>query len=171
MKNKMEKRTIDGGYIKCNDFGELRKLFLLEDETMVLGLCYEEYADVFYYTPAFKEITKAIEDSYANAAGCKCGTYKLDDNYTIILEALPTQKGCERSLAMTLVNKDNKEVYKLVKYMSAPKEADAQDSAHKFMEGMMTSWITNMSHDITHSSLFWLYDQDYEAMLEMVAQV
>ena len=47
MKNKMEKRTIDGGYIKCNDFGELRKLFLLEDETTVLGLCYEEYADVF----------------------------------------------------------------------------------------------------------------------------
>ena len=167
----MEKRTFDGGYAQA-DKKELSK-YLAEDETTVLGLSYEEYADVFYYTPAFKEITKKIEECYANTDSCTDSTYKLNDRLAVTLKVLPAANGAEKELAMTLVNNDNKEIFKLVKNISGA-EAGGQDRTHKGLIGFMTEWITkiaDITKDETKPILFWLLDQDYESVHDMLEPV
>lgn len=165
----MKKREIKNGFVQCDNLNELRKLFLLDDEATVLGLAVDQMADVFYYTPSFREITSAIEECYADTANSNCSTYKLDDNYSVILKVLPAAKGCNKGLAMSLVNNDNNEIYKLVKYINVS-EPCGQDTAHSFMVEFMTDWITNMSRDIIHSSLFCLYEQTDETVRQMVVQ-
>jgi hypothetical protein len=165
MKNKMEMKTIDGGYAK-GDKKEL-SLLLAEDETAVLGLCYEEYADVFYYTPPFKEITKAIEECCTDAAGSKCGTYKLNDKCSLTLNVTPVTKEGKKELTMSLLNNDNKEIFRLVKDICV---ADA----HKTMLGCMTDWIIGISdivRDENKPTIFWLLDQNEESVLQMLEQV
>ena len=171
MKNKMEKKTIDGGYAK----GDKRELSMLmaEDETAILGLCYEEYADVFYYTPPFKEITKAIEECCEDAASSKCGTYKLNDNCSITLKVTPTTKEGKKELTMTLLNNDNKEIFSLVKDICEPVAGKPAD-AHKRMLGCMTNWIIGISDIVreeTKPTMFWLLDQNEESVIQMLEQV
>lgn len=165
----MEKRELKNGngYIQYADSRELKKLFLLDGE-MVLGLCQDEWAeDVCYFTPAFKDITRKIEEFYLSAAGNLSGTFKLDDNYSITLQELPASKACKRNLSMALTC-DGKEIYTLVQNIG---NLDAYKTANEFMNDFMTQWILNLSKDITHQSLFWFYDDDEDNIRESLSNV
>jgi hypothetical protein len=165
----MEKRELKNGngYVQFDDLKDLKKLLFLKDEATVLGLDIDYIAATTYYTPAFREITKTIEECYADTASCKSYTYKLDNMYSVILQVLPATDGFDKGLAMSLINKNHKEIYKLVKYISIP-ESSSQDLAPNFVEEFMINWITNLSRDVTHSSLFWLYDQDDDTIRDLM---
>ena len=165
----MKKRELKNGkgFVQYDDPRELKKLFLLDDETVVLGLCNDNMADVYYFSPAFREIAGKIEECYATDADSQSGTYRLDNNYAINLKVLPTAEAGDKSLSMTLVC-GSKDVYTLVQNIG---NKEAYKNAHEFMLDFMTQWILNLSMDITHQSLFWLYDQDYETVHDMLSQV
>ena len=162
----MKKREIKNGFVQSNP-SELKKLFLLDDETTVLGLCNDNMADVFYFTPAFKEFACKIEECFATDGDIQPGTFKLDGNYSIKLQVLPAAKNGNKSLSMTLAC-DGKDIYTLNQNIDIE---NAHKNAHEFMNDFITQWIKNISMDILHQSLFWFYDQDYEAIHDMLTQV
>ena len=168
--NNMETMKFDGGFAQC-DKRELSKL-IAEDETTILGLCYEEYADVFFLNREFQKIAKAIEECYVNTDSGNCSTYKLNDNLAITLKVLPATNGGEKALAMSLIS-NNKEVYKLVKTISGL-EAGNQERAHESTIDLITKWIicaSEMTRDEIKPILFWLLDQDEETVHDMLEQV
>jgi hypothetical protein len=168
----MEKRELKNGngYVQYDDPKELKKLFLLDDETKILGLAHDEWAEVDFLTPEFQEIAQSIENFYLNCDDRHFATFALNDDYSINLEVLPVAKGDNSKIAMSLTDNDGKVVYMLVEYIDK-READTIANPHEFMLDFLGQWILNISIDITHQSLFWLYEGQEEFIQESLANV